>query len=136
MGHLGVLIVVAENTDFAGASVLQQNRIMTSGEVQSLVREEAESLSLTNAHRILLEQAIIGPERISLISRTVSDDSLKDVVLNAWLVGREDSADGYKIVMRDDGKQFGLAAVGFAADKHLVLVGWYGSSLLSAFLAM
>lgn len=108
---------------------------MTSGEVQSLVREEAENLSLTNAHKITLEQAIMRPERISLVSRTVSDGSLKDVVLDAWLVGQEDSADGYKIVMRDDAKQFGLASVGFAADKHLVLVGWYGS-LLSAFLAM
>jgi hypothetical protein len=108
---------------------------MTSSEVQSLVREEAKGLSVTNAHKITLEQAIMRPKRILLISRTVSDWSLKDVVLDAWLVGQEDSADGYKIVMRDDAKQFGLASVGFAADKHLVLVGWYGS-LLSAFLAM
>jgi hypothetical protein len=108
---------------------------MTSGEVESLVREETESLSVTNAHKITLRQAITRPEKVLLISRTMSDGSLKDVVLDAWLVGQEDSADGYKIVMRDDAKQFGLASVGFAADKHLVLVGWYGS-LLSAFLAM
>jgi hypothetical protein len=55
--------------------------------------------------------------------------------LNAWLVGQEGTADDYKIVMREDGKQFGLASVGFPHDKHLILVGWY-SSLLSAFLAM
>jgi len=52
-----------------------------------------------------------------------------------WLVGQEDAADGYKIVMREDGKQFGLASAGFAHDKHRILVGWYGT-LLSAFLAM
>jgi hypothetical protein len=39
------------------------------------------------------------PKRILLISRTVSGGSLKDVVLDAWLVGQEDSADGYKIVI-------------------------------------
>jgi hypothetical protein len=109
---------------------------MTAGEVQSLVREEADSLSVTNVSKILLEQVIIRPERISLISRTVSDGSLEDVVLDAWLVGQEDSADGYEIVMQDDVRQFGLAAAGFPADKHLVLVGWYGSSLPSAFLAI
>lgn len=108
---------------------------MTSGEVESLVRQETEGLSVTNAHKITLRQAITRPEKILLISRTVSDGSLKDVVLDAWLVGQEDGADGYKIVMGDDAKQFGLASVGFAADKHLVLVGWHGS-LLSAFLAM
>jgi hypothetical protein len=105
-------------------------------EVQSLVREQsAESLSVTNAHRIKLEQAITSPQRISLIFRTVADGHVKDAILKVWLVGQEDIADGYKIVMREDGKQFGLASVGFADDKHLVLVGWYGS-LLSAFLAM
>ena len=88
---------------------------MTSSEVQALVREEAKGLSVTNAHKITLEQAIMRPKRVLLISRTVSDWSLKDVVLDAWLVGQEDSADGYKIVMRDDAKQFGLASVGFCS---------------------
>jgi hypothetical protein len=109
---------------------------MTSDEVQSLVRlQSAQSLSLTNAHRIKLEQAIISPQRIPLIYRTVVDGRVKDKALNAWLVGQDGIADGYKIVMREDGKQFGLASVGFPHDKHLVLVGWYGT-LLSAFLAM
>jgi len=52
-----------------------------------------------------------------------------------WVVGQENSSNGYKIIMRDDGEQFGLASVGFPNDKHLILDGWYGS-LLSAFLAM
>ena len=109
---------------------------MTSDEVQSLVRaQSAGSVSVTNAHRIELGQAITTPQRISLIFRTVADGRVKDVVLNAWLVGQEGITDGYKIVMRDDGKQFGLASVGFPKDEHLVLVGWYGT-LLSAFLAM
>ena len=109
---------------------------MTFDEVQSLVRAQStESLSVTNAHRIKLEQAIISPQIIPVTFRTVVDGRVKDQTLSVWLVGQEGAADGYKIVMREDGKQFGLASVGFPNDKHLILVGWYGS-LLSAFLAM
>jgi hypothetical protein len=70
-----------------------------------------------------------------VISRTVKNGHLKDTELSVWVVGQENSSDGYKIIMRDDGKQFGLASVGFPHDKHLILVGWY-DSLLSSFLAM
>jgi hypothetical protein len=109
---------------------------MTIDEVQSLVRvQSAENLTDRNDHRITLKQALIPPQRISVIWRNVENGRLKDEILNAWLVGQENLADGYKIIMRDDGKQFGLASCGFPNDKHLVLDGWYGS-LLSAFLAM
>lgn len=109
---------------------------MTFEEVQSLVHaQSAGNLSTANAHRITLEQAIISPQRTSLIFRSVMNGRMKDVTLDAWLVGQEGIADGYKIVMREDGKQFGLASAGFVLDKHPVLVGWYGD-LLSAFLAM
>lgn len=94
------------------------------------------SLSVTAAHRIKLEQAIIPPQRIPLIIRVVAAGHLKNDISEAWLVGQEDPGDGYKIVMQEDGKQFGLASVGFPKDEHLVLVGWYGSGLLLAFLAM
>ncbi len=57
------------------------------------------------------------------------------MVLDAWLVGQEDSADGYKIAVRDDAKQFGLASVGFAVDKHLVFSRLVWQSAVS-FLAM
>jgi hypothetical protein len=60
---------------------------------------------------------------------------VKDETLNAWLVGQENLTDRYKIVMRDDGLEYGLASSGFPNDKYLVLVGWYGD-LLSAFLSM
>ena len=109
---------------------------MTFDEVRALVRAQStENLSVTNAHRIKLEQAIISPQIIPVTFRTVVDGRVKDQTLSVWLVGQEGAADGYKIVMREDGKQFGLASVGFPNDKHLILVGWYGS-LLSAFLAM
>jgi hypothetical protein len=109
---------------------------MTFDEVQSLVSaQSAESLSVINDHRMKLEQAIVSPQEIPLIFRTVVGGRVKDERLNAWLVGQENTADGYRIVMREDGKQFGLASVGFSHDKHLCLVGWYGT-LLSAFLAM
>ncbi len=97
--------------------------------------QSAASLSITNHHHIRLEQAITSPQRISVIVRTVAGDHVEDEILNVWLVGHEGIANGYRIVMRDDGKQFGLSSSGFAGDKHLILVGWYGD-LLSAFLAM
>jgi hypothetical protein len=50
-------------------------------------------------------------------------------------VGQENADDGYRIVMRDGGLQFGLATKGFSTDKYLFLTGWYGG-LKSAFLAM
>ena len=71
---------------------------------------------------------------MTIIVRTVHNGCAKDQNEEAWLVGRESSDDGYRIVMRDDG-QFGLASKGLPADKHLGLVGWYGG-LKSAFLNM
>ena len=109
---------------------------MTIDEVQSLVRmESAENLTATNDHRIKLEQTIMPPQRISVIWREVQNGDVKDEILSVWLVGQENLRGGYKIIMPTDGKQFGLASGGYANDKHLLLVGWYGSSL-SAFLAI
>ena len=109
---------------------------MTIEEVQLLVRvQSAENLTATNDHRISLEQALVPAQRISVIWRNVENGRAKDEILNAWVVGQENAADGYKIILRDDAKQFGLASCGLLNDKHPVLCGWYGS-LLSAFLAM
>lgn len=109
---------------------------MTIEEVQSLVHSQSrENLAATNDHRIALSQAMVPPKRTTVVWRKIVNGHLEDEELNVWIVGQEDSADGYKIVLRDDGKQFGLASTGFPNDKSLVLDGWYGS-LLSAFLAM
>lgn len=106
---------------------------MTIEEVQSLVHSQSrENLAATNDHRIALSQAMVPPKRTTVVWRKIVNDHFEDEELNAWIVGQEDSADGYKIVLRDDGKQFGLASMGFPNDKSLVLDGWYGS-LLSAF---
>ncbi len=67
--------------------------------------------------------------------RTVRDGRVVDKEQFVWLVGREPVEDGYKIVMREDGLQFGLASSGFPGDKHPILAGWYGG-LVSAFLSM
>jgi hypothetical protein len=72
-GVFGKFCVVADNPTFRKLPLYNRIRSMTAGEVQSLVREEADSLSVTNASKILLEQVIIRPERISLVFRTVSD---------------------------------------------------------------
>jgi hypothetical protein len=109
---------------------------MTVEEVQALVSSQcAGNLTVKNDHRIGLEQAIVPPHRTLVVWRTVENGNLRDTELSVWVVGQENSSDGYKIIMRDDGEQFGLASVGFPNDKHLILDGWYGS-LLSAFLAM
>ncbi len=109
---------------------------MTADQVRELIRVQiADNLTTKNDHRISLEQALVTPQRISVIARQVADGRLKDEALNVWLVGREDSSDGYKIIIRDDGLQFGLASTGFPNDKDPILVGWYGS-LLSAFVSM
>jgi hypothetical protein len=108
---------------------------MTPEEVKELVHSQAVgNYAKTNDHRISLNQALISPKRISIIARDVRDGRVSDRQLSAWLVGQE-SEDGYKIVMREDGLQFGLASKGFPTDKYPVLCGWYGG-LVSAFLAM
>jgi hypothetical protein len=94
-----------------------------------------QSLSTTNEHRITLANALVPPKALTVIWRTTKNGRLRDEELQVWLVGQESSPDGYKIIVRDDGQQFGLASSGFPSDKHLILVGWYGS-LLSAFMAM
>lgn len=109
---------------------------MTNEEVRELVRRETfGNLTTANDHRIKLEQALVLPRIISIIDRRVKDGRLNDEVLSVWLVAQENSTDGYRIVMRQDGLQFGLASPGLKTDKHMILCGWYGG-LLSAFLGM
>ena len=51
------------------------------------------------------------------------------------LRARENRPDGYKLILRDDGSQFGQASDGFPDDKLPIVVGWYGS-LLATFMGM
>jgi hypothetical protein len=105
-------------------------------EVRELVRSQsADHLEATNDHRITLSAALIPPQKIPVIARTVNGGRVEDKIVTVWLVGQEDAGEGYKIVMREDGRQFGLASAGHPNDKCLVLDGWYGD-LLSAFLNM
>jgi hypothetical protein len=109
---------------------------MTTEEVRALVlRQSIESLATVNDHRITLGNALVAPRIISVISRHVTSGRVKDENLTVWLVGQENRPDGYKIVLRDDGSQFGLASSGFPQDKVPILVGWYGD-LLTTFLGM
>jgi hypothetical protein len=109
---------------------------MTVEQVRELIRSQsADDPTATNDHRISLKQVLVPPQRISVIARMIQGDRAEDQRLDAWLVGQEGSSDGYRIIMRDDGLQFGLASSGFPNDKYLVLVGWYGS-LMPAFLGM
>ncbi len=109
---------------------------MTVGEIEELMRLQVGSgFATTNDHGTNLRQALVPPQRISVIARTVQDGRVNDQMQNVWLVAQEHSSDGYKIILRDDGLQFGLASSGFPTDKHPILVGWYGG-LMSAFLNM
>jgi hypothetical protein len=109
---------------------------MTAAEVRNLLRAQAsEKAKVSNDHGITLSDALIPPQTTSIIERTIQKGRLRDKLLTVWLVGQERSADGYRIVMREDGSVFGLASPGFPTDRHLVLVGWYGD-LISAFVSM
>ena len=109
---------------------------MTIEEVRELVHlQMGNAHQVTNDHSVTLQQAIVPPRKISIIARTVQLGKVKDQELDCWLVGQEDSRDGYKIIMREDGLQFGLASCGFPSGKQLIPTGWYGN-LVSAFLNM
>lgn len=72
---------------------------------------------------------------VSVIARRVKNGRVEDATQNVWLVGQENWPDGYKIILCEDGSQFGLALIGFHDDRFPVLVGWFGS-LMSAFHGM
>ena len=110
---------------------------MTLEEVQAVVRlETANYLDLVNDPRINLKDALVSPQKITVIIRNVKNGKLlKDQEECVWLAGRENANDGYRIIMREKDNQFGLASPGFAHDKRLILTGWYGT-LRSAFLGM
>jgi hypothetical protein len=108
---------------------------MTTEELRGFVRAQADgSLSARN-HGVNLEQALVPPQRISIIERSVRQGRVTDKTLSVWLVGKEPSEEGYMIVMREEDRMFGLASQGFPTDKHPILTGWYGT-LVSAFVCM
>jgi len=109
---------------------------MTAQEVNEIVRSQAaDKSSVTNDHGISLSQALVPPQRISMLVQIVKRGRVREQKEEVWLVGQENPGDGYKIVMRDDGMQFGLASNSFPGSKHLTLCGWYGG-LISTFLSM
>ena len=109
---------------------------MTAEEVRALVGVQSTgSLTAVNDHRITLRDALVAPRMISVIARQAKNGLVKDENLSVWLVGQENRPDGYKIVLRDDGLQFGLASNGFPHDQFPILVGWYGD-LMTTFLGM
>lgn len=108
---------------------------MTVEEVKERIHLQAADCLAVKNHGITLEEALVAPQRIVITERIVRAGMTRDKNLNVWLVGQENSHDGYKIILQEDGTQFGLASSGFASDKHSILAGWYGT-LKSAFLSM
>lgn len=109
---------------------------MTVEQVRALVAaQSAASLNSVNDHRMTLGDSLVEPGMITVIARDVQDGRVKEENLNAWLVGQENRAEGYKIVLREDGAAFGLATQGIPNDEFPSLVGWYGN-LLTTFLSI
>jgi hypothetical protein len=109
---------------------------MTPAEIRSLLAEQVESNKYSvNSHSISLADSLVPPRRITVIERIVVKGRVRDRILDVWLVAQEPSTDGYRIVMRESDRMFGLASKGFEHDQHLVLVGWYGD-LATAFASM
>src|SRR3954469_14082451 len=109
---------------------------MTAEQVKERVRAQAtDHLSRENDHSLTLSQALVEPDRITVIVRTVRDGNISDKVESVWLVAKGPRPDGYRVVMQADGRRFGLASSGFPNDPYPVLVGWYGD-LVNTFMAM
>jgi hypothetical protein len=109
---------------------------MTAADVRNVLRAQLLHYpKATNDHGVTLDDALVPPQRISIIERTVQKGQLSDKLVTVWLVGQERSSTGYRIVMREDSSVFVLASAAFPADRHLVLVGLYGD-LISAFINM
>jgi hypothetical protein len=102
---------------------------MNAQSVRKLVESQiGDSWSTTNHHGVDLRTAVVTPQKITVIERTVRNGKLRDHLVNVWLVLIENPEleTGYRIVLRDTDKMFGLASEGFPGDERLVLCGWYG----------
>jgi hypothetical protein len=108
---------------------------MSEEEARQLIQAQVRDALNVTSHGVSLQQALVPPERISIVDRAVKEGVRIDEVLSVWLVGREGRSDGNQFIMSEDGHQFGLALCGFPVDRHPVLIGWYGD-LLSAFTGM
>ncbi len=95
-------------------------------EVVKSVRVQTEAARAAEIDWTDLDSMLVTPKQISVITRTARNGEFQDDVIPVWLIGQERSANGYRIVMRNDGSSFGLASSGFPSDKHLILCGWYG----------
>jgi hypothetical protein len=111
---------------------------MNGRQIQEIVhREIGDAWDTSNLHGVNLREALVFPEPITVIERSVQAGNLVDRLVDAWIVLVEEAGteSGYRIVAARDGSVFGLANEGFPTDKHLVLVGWYGD-FLTTFRAM
>ena len=109
---------------------------MTAAEVLSLIHANDDTdMSITNSHGLTLSKSLIAPQKIVILNRIISKGKLQDEKLDVWLIGGEPEKGGYKLILRADGRSFGLASTGFPGDRYLILTGWYGT-LTAAFLSM
>ena len=96
-----------------------------------------EAWETSNHHGVDLREALLEPELVTLIDRTVLEGEVRDTLMRAWVVLVEDPEEGrgYRVVASPSAQHFGLAEEGFPGDDHLLLCGWYGD-FWDAFLGM
>jgi len=76
---------------------------MTLEQVKTLIRSQTAGHYSDQKHGTTLAQAIVEPQPISVIVRSVRNGRISDKEETAWLVGREPGQDGYTIVMQTEG---------------------------------
>jgi hypothetical protein len=111
---------------------------MNAYQVRELVEAQiGDGWATTNHHGVDLRSALVTPEKIKVIERSVRSGKLRDRLVEVWLVlvEKTDAGTGYKIVFREQEAMFGLASEGFPKDEYLVLCGWYGD-FMSTFQGM
>ncbi len=111
---------------------------MNSDDIRRVVLDAiGDSWDTTNHHGVDLRRALVQPRPIKVIQRFIEAGRVRDSVIEAWLVliEKPELGEGYRVVASEDGSTFGLASDGCAADRHLVLCGWYGD-FMTAFLGM
>lgn len=104
---------------------------MTSDEVANLVRQQiGNRWDQSNAHGVDLQRCLVQPKRVQMgaMGASIPNPGGKavDTTVWVWVVLEEDPVkrDGYKIVMEEDTREFGLAIL--LADGQPCYLGCYG----------
>ncbi len=101
---------------------------MTSDEVANLVHQQiGKRWDQSNAHGVDLRKCLVQPKRVEMgVSIPNPGGKAVDTTVWVWIVLEENpmKRDGYKIVMEEDTREFGLAML--EANGQPYYLGCYG----------